>query len=99
MPQSTGRSRAPPEVSPCGGRFTPTRSTTKLRFFWQERGGPTVLQPAHKGFGTVLLEHAIAGIDSAPSIDFAPAGLTYQTETPLDMLTPVQPELATDCVQ
>ena len=67
-------------------------STTKLRFLWQERGGPTVLRPAHEGFGTLLLKHAIAGIDSSPSIDFAPAGLTYQTETPLDMLTPVKPE-------
>ena len=73
--------------------------TTKLRFFWHERGGPRVLQPTHRGFGTLLLEHAIAGMDSAPSVDFAPAGLTYQTETPLDMLIPVQPEYATDSVQ
>jgi len=27
-------------------------------------------------------------MDSAPSIELATAGLTYQTETPLDMLTP-----------
>jgi PAS domain S-box-containing protein len=74
-------------------------STTKLRFFWQELGGPRVQQPTHRGFGTLLLEHAIAGMDSAPSVDFAPTGLTYQTETPLDMLIPVQPEYATDSVQ
>ena len=67
-------------------------STTKLRFLWQETGGPTVLKPSGKGFGTVLLEHAIAGIDSAPSIEFAPAGLIYQTETPLHMLTPLEHE-------
>jgi PAS domain S-box-containing protein len=63
-------------------------TTRKLRFLWQERGGPKVRRPARKGFGTLLLEHAIAGMDSAPSIEFATAGLTYQTETPLDMLTP-----------
>ena len=67
-------------------------STTKLRFLWQETGGPPVLKPSGKGFGTVLLEHAIAGIDSAPSIEFAPAGLIYQTETPLHMLTPLECE-------
>ena len=67
-------------------------STTKLRFLWQETGGPSVLKPAGKGFGTLLLEHAIAGIDSAPSIEFAAAGLIYQTETPLDMLTPLERE-------
>ncbi len=55
---------------------------------WQERGGPPVAEPSHKGFGTVLLEHAVAGIDSAPQIDFARDGLTYQTDTPLTMLTP-----------
>jgi PAS domain S-box-containing protein len=61
--------------------------TPQLHFAWQERGGPPVAKPSHKGFGTVLLEHAVAGIDSAPRIDFAPGGLTYQTDTPLTMLT------------
>ena len=65
--------------------------TPKLHFMWQERGGPPVAKPSHKGFGTVLLEHAVAGIDSAPQIDFAPDGLTYQTDTPLTMLTPTRP--------
>jgi two-component sensor histidine kinase len=65
--------------------------TPKLHFRWQERCGPLVAKPAHKGFGTVLLEHAVAGIDSSPQIDFAPDGLTYQTDTPLTMLTPAEP--------
>jgi PAS domain S-box-containing protein len=65
-----------------------TEGTSKLHFSWQERGGPPVKKPTRKGFGTVLLEHAIAGIDSAPTIDFSPAGLTYETETALSMLTP-----------
>ena len=65
--------------------------TPQLHFMWQERGGPPVAKPSHKGFGTVLLEHAVAGIDSAPQIDFAPGGLTYQTDTPLTMLTPTTP--------
>jgi PAS domain S-box-containing protein len=29
--------------------------TPRLHFIWQERGGPTVAKPTHKGFGTVLL--------------------------------------------
>ena len=60
----------------------------KLHFRWQERGGPLVGKPTRKGFGTVLLQHAIAGMDSAPTIDFDPAGLTYETETALSMLVP-----------
>lgn len=61
----------------------------KLHFRWQERGGPPVRTPTRSGFGTVLLEHAIAGIDSAPSIDFSPAGLTYEIDTALSMLVPI----------
>lgn len=64
--------------------------TAKLHFRWQERGGPRVEKPTRKGFGTVLLEHAIAGIDSAPTIDFDPAGLTYETVTALSMLVPTE---------
>ena len=70
-------------------------SGPKLRFIWQEHGGPPVEKPSHKGFGTVLLEHAIAGIDSSPTIDFAPEGLRYETETALIMLTPPAAYLAT----
>ena len=51
-------------------------------------------RPSRTGFGTVLLEHAIAGIDSAPSIDYAPTGLRYQTETALSMLLPSADDLA-----
>ena len=61
----------------------------KLHFRWQERGGPPVEKPMRKGFGTILLEHAIAGIDSAPTIDFDPVGLTYETETALSMVVPI----------
>ena len=65
--------------------------TPRLHFMWQERGGPSVAKPSQKGFGTILLEHAVAGLDSAPQIDFASHGLTYQTDTPLTMLTPAGP--------
>jgi PAS domain S-box-containing protein len=64
-----------------------------LHFTWQERGGPPISRPARKGFGTVLLEHAIAGTDSAAVIDFASAGLSYKTTTPLGMLTPLESTL------
>jgi PAS domain S-box-containing protein len=60
-----------------------------LHFTWQERGGPSISPPSRKGFGTLLLEHAIAGIDGAAVIDFASSGLSYRTTTPLEMLTPL----------
>jgi PAS domain S-box-containing protein len=60
----------------------------KLVFVWQERGGPTVKQPLRQGFGTVLLQHAVYGLDSAPVIDFAPGGVTYRIEAAVSLLVP-----------
>ena len=46
---------------------------------WQERGGPPVPgPPARRGFGTRLLERALAhelGAGAQVVLDFAPAGL------------------------
>jgi PAS domain S-box-containing protein len=73
--------------------------TAKLHFRWVERGGPLIEKPTRKGFGTVLLEHAIAGMDSAPTIDFDPAGLTYEMETALSMLVPTSKNSPTEAAQ
>jgi PAS domain S-box-containing protein len=50
----------------------------RLTFSWQERGGPPVKPPAHKGFGSVVLEHVMGEhFDTLPEMDFASGGLTY----------------------
>ena len=49
-----------------------------LFFRWQERGGPPVAKPSRKGFGSVLLEHAVGGSDTAPRFDYAPEGFSYE---------------------
>ena len=60
-----------------------------LRFTWRERGGPAVAKPSHKGFGTTLLEHAIGGLDSSPTIDFTAEGLVYETRAELSTIQPI----------
>ena len=48
----------------------------RLRLRWQERGGPRVAPPAARGFGTRLVEHAVAGELGGPAeLVFAPEGL------------------------
>jgi two-component sensor histidine kinase len=49
-----------------------------LVFIWQERGGPPAVPPKHKGFGSVLLEHAVANGGTPPRYDFTPEGFTYE---------------------
>jgi two-component sensor histidine kinase len=57
----------------------------KLR--WEERDGPAVKTPTHKGFGSTLLASAIAS-DFTPRLCYPPSGFTYELETPLDQIAP-----------
>jgi two-component sensor histidine kinase len=49
-----------------------------LNFRWQERGGPPAAPPSHKGFGSVLLQHAVANTGKPPSIEYGNDGFTYE---------------------
>jgi len=51
-----------------------------LRFVWREEGGPAVTAPAHKGFGSKLIQRALAGADSQASIEFLPGGVVCSFE-------------------
>jgi PAS domain S-box-containing protein len=51
-----------------------------LRFRWEEHGGPPAQPPQDKGFGSVLLEHAVATADQPPRFDYGPTGFTYELE-------------------
>jgi two-component sensor histidine kinase len=44
----------------------------RLDLTWQEKGGPPVVAPAHKGFGSVLIEKAT---DGRAQLAFAPDGV------------------------
>src|ERR1700730_10725255 len=50
----------------------------KLR--WEERDGPAVTTPTQKGFGSTLLESAIAS-DFTPRLSNPPSGFAYELET------------------
>jgi PAS domain S-box-containing protein len=50
---------------------------------WQELGGPTVIQPAHCGFGSVIIERMIArSLLGSAKITYAPAGLIWELVAP-----------------
>jgi two-component sensor histidine kinase len=51
---------------------------------WVESGGPLVLPPVRRGFGSRLIEHGLRHeIGGSVAIDFAPGGLTCTIEVPL----------------
>jgi PAS domain S-box-containing protein len=76
------------------GRVHISWSTSKqngcplFAFRWQERGGPPVSPPAHKGFGSVVLEQVMAGyFDVPPHVDFAVDGVSYELNGSLEGLS------------
>ena len=52
-------------------------------FQWRERGGPPAAPPTRKGFGSVLLEHAVANVDGPPRFEYAPQGFSYELRAAL----------------
>lgn len=59
-----------------------------LTIVWQERGGPTVIPPQHKGFGSMMLEKTLAlDLLGAVTMEYRPAGLICTIEAPLRAAT------------
>ena len=53
----------------------------RFRMVWTERGGPPVAPPTRKGFGTRMLERALAAdLGASVRVDYAPEGLTCVIE-------------------
>jgi two-component sensor histidine kinase len=49
-----------------------------VSFTWQERGGPPAAPPEHRGFGSLLLEKAVASSGDPPRFEYGPDGFTYR---------------------
>lgn len=61
----------------------------ELRLHWRESGGPRVVKPRRKGFGTRLLERALASdLGGSVDLDFQPSGLLCRMRGPLARISP-----------
>jgi two-component sensor histidine kinase len=47
-------------------------------FTWKERGGLPATPPQHRGFGSLLLEKALANSGTPPRFEYGHEGMTYQ---------------------
>ena len=63
--------------------FDATATDPVILFQWRERGGPPVKPPKRKGFGSVLLERAVATAGDPPRFDYAAEGFTYEIRASL----------------
>ena len=57
-----------------------------LFFAWREKGGPPAAAPKRKGFGTRLLEVAVA-TEESPHFDYGQEGFSYEMSAVLDSPT------------
>ena len=57
-----------------------TTTEPTINFHWQEKGGPVVTAPKRKGFGTVLLERAVATSAVLPRFNYSPEGFSYEVK-------------------
>jgi PAS domain S-box-containing protein len=62
----------------------PTPQGDRMRLQWQESGGPPVRPPSQKGFGSGLIEGALAQeLDGEVHLDYEPAGVGCQIIMPI----------------
>ena len=56
----------------------------RLRIDWREDGGPAVVQPQRRGFGSRLIEQGLAGeMNGEVHLSFDPAGVRCTVDAPL----------------
>jgi PAS domain S-box-containing protein len=61
-----------------------TEEAGQLRFTWRETGGPAVRAPARRGFGTRLLERAIAhDLGGVTRLEYAESGVCWDASAPM----------------
>lgn len=59
--------------------------TQQLRIQWKECGGPNVVPPTRRGFGTLMLEQGLAAeLHGATRLDFRPDGLVCVIEATIE---------------
>jgi two-component sensor histidine kinase len=70
--------------SPAGRiRIEWTVDGERFRFSWNETDGPACTPPTTRGFGSRMLERALAAeLGGKAKLDFAPGGLRYVVEAP-----------------
>jgi two-component sensor histidine kinase len=57
----------------------------RLDFSWQEAGGPAVVAPSNKGFGTRLVNSSLAAFGEV-ALDYAPTGFILKLDASLQKL-------------
>jgi len=59
----------------------------RFRIAWTERGGPPVVPPKRRGFGSTVIGNMVqTSLDAEVTLGFAPTGLAWTLECPADQM-------------
>ena len=65
--------------------FPSATEKTRLEFSWQETGGPEVSPPQRRGFGTTLIERALASeMQGETAVEYLPSGVIFRCSFPVE---------------
>jgi len=71
---------------------------TGFHFRWQEIDGPPVVEPSRSGFGSRMIEKALAGyFQGVTKIIYHPAGVVFTLDAPIEAMTAGTSLLARSC--
>ena len=64
-------------------KLEPAAQGSRLILHWQEKDGPLVVPPSHKGFGSRVIERGLAhALEGTVNLDYRPAGLLCTMSIP-----------------
>ena len=60
------------------------KGTLQLSLIWEEHGGPAVVPPEHKGFGSSLIQRGLAReLDGNVSLEYRSTGVVCRIDAPI----------------
>ena len=81
-----GALSAPSGAVRVGWSVIPGGARPQLLMAWTETGGPAVLKPARRGFGTRMVQGAVTGeLGGSADLGFEPTGFQARLSIPLDL--------------
>jgi len=64
-----------------------TTTIDQARLIWEEIGGPPVVVPTRKGFGTTLIQQSLGSqLQASVAIDYHPTGLVCTIDAPIEAI-------------
>ena len=67
--------------------WTIDEKTQRLRLTWTEKGGPPVLPPSRRSFGTRMMGSLGQQLNGQVQLAYQPTGFVYTLDVPLSSLT------------